>query len=147
MDRTGGPFLTETEVLDAVEIYLTHRGFTIQSRVPMVRAHGDDLVAVAPSGRILYVEAKGQTSEQPHTQRFGQEFTRNQKEDHLGRALVKATRCVSEGGRFAIALPGDAVDAELIRASAKAFDRLGIAALLVNSMDRAVSIAAGRLPF
>ncbi len=146
MDPSRSPFLTETEVLDAVENFLSQRAFVRQDRVPSVRAHGNDLVMVSPNRVTLYVEAKGQTSEQPHTRRFHEEFTRNQKEDHLGRALVKATRYVSEGRRFAIALPGDAVDVELIGARTKAFDRLGIAVLLVNPVDRVVSVRAGRLP-
>lgn len=141
------------DVLSAVENYLRHRRFSKERGVYKVTDKGPDLVMKSPGGAVLSVEGKGQTSSQRHTHRYGKEFTKSQKEDHLGRALVKATRFVSyeesqeECGRFAIALPGDPVNLELIYERSWALERLDVGVFSVSPHDRGVKLLVGVLPY
>jgi hypothetical protein len=134
------------QVIDAVERYLLGRGFVTKEKVPTAQSRGHDLVMEARSGALLIVEAKGQCHSQPHTARFGQEFSRNQKEGHLGRAIVSTMRSLSRGHSSAIALPGDPVDEQLVNDRKTAFERLGILVFLVGPEGSDVRMEVGILP-
>lgn len=96
--------LKEMQVIDAVCAFLTTRHFRVISRVQTVYQHGTDIVAESPRTHPrLAIEAKGQTTSRK-TRRIGKEFTANQKEDHLGRALVKSLQAITAGQAAATAL-------------------------------------------
>jgi len=138
--------LTEMEVVNAVERYLHGRGFVTKERAPTVLSRGHDLVMESRSGTPLIVEAKGQVCSQPNAARFGQEFSRTQKEGHLARAIVLMMRSLSRGHYSAIALPGDSVDEQLVKDRKVALDRLGLVVFLVDPETGNVRVDAGTLP-
>jgi hypothetical protein len=138
--------LTEMEVINAVERYLHGRGFVTREKVPTVQSRGHDLVMESRSGALLIVEAKGQSSSQPHTAHFGQEYSRNQKETHLGRAILSMTWTLSQGHSSAVALPGDWVDEQLVNDRKAALERLGLVVFLVRPDDGNVRVEVGALP-
>jgi|SRR6267143_94641 len=73
-------WLKEMEVIEAVRIYLETKGFNINRVVHDTTEHGTDIVAASPSGKlIIKIEAKGQTSSDESSKRFGKEFNKNQK--------------------------------------------------------------------
>ncbi len=137
--------LGEMDVIDSVTSYLKTKGYLITSKVESVDEHGIDVVAMSGRTKVkLNVEAKGQTSSKSETKRFGKEFTRNQKRDHLGKALLKSCECIHKHEAAAIALPDDTVDHELIDSIRGAIERLGIVVFLVDEMG-AVRVV-GNLP-
>ena len=137
--------LGEMTVIESVGDYLETLGYVVTSKVGSVSEHGVDIVAQAPRTKVrLNVEAKGQTSSKSETNRFGKEFTRNQKRDHLGKALLKSCEFVQKDEAAAIALPNDAVDRQLIDSITTAIDRLGIAVFLVDA--RGTVSVVGKLP-
>jgi len=138
--------LTEMEVINAVERYLHGRGFVTKEKVPTVQSRGRDLVMESRSGTLLVVEAKGQSSSQPHTALVAEEFSRSQKEAHLGRAIVSTMWTLSRGYNSAIALPGDSVDEQLVNDRKAALERLGLVVLFVDPEDGSVRVEVGALP-
>jgi len=96
--------------------------------------HGPDIVARSVVGREIWVEAKGRTSSKEGTNRFGKEFSRNQKEDHLGRALLKCCEYLSQRSDMivGIGLPNDDTDSDLIQGIKPTLQRLKIMTFLVN---------------
>lgn len=96
--------LTEDDVIDAVQDYLTQRGWQIITRA-RASQRGEDLVAEKDDHRVV-VEAKGAGSSKAGTARFGQEFNAGQVFDHVAKAVLKALRVVTAGAsQGAIALP------------------------------------------
>ena len=77
---------------------------------------------------MLYVEAKGQTSSKPHTKRYGLEFNRNQKMDHISKAIYSALKTKNRyiDSQVAIALPADDIHIELLEAVLPSLKQLGI---------------------
>ncbi len=140
------PFLYEMEVIDAVERFLLDRKFKTTRKVSKVTARGEDLVMEATSGAQLHMEAKGQGSSQSRTNRYGDEFTDGQKEDHLGQALVRSLEVLGRGQLAGIALPGDGKDANLIRSISSPLGRLGLLVFLVDPATKSVTLAVGTLP-
>jgi hypothetical protein len=137
--------LEEMMVVKSIENYLKTLEFEIINKVESISSHGVDLIAQSPKTKTrLNVEAKGQTSSIPTTNRFGKEFTRNQKRDHLGKALLKSCEFIQKNEVGAIALPNDPVDRELIYSITNAIDRLGIIVFLVDE-NSAVTVF-GKLP-
>jgi len=94
----GMSWLGEMEVVEAVRSYLETKGFKINRVVRNTTERGADIVATSPSENVIIkIEAKGQTSSDQGSKGFGREFDKNQKEDHLGRALVKCLGYLDEG--------------------------------------------------
>ncbi len=124
--------LFENDVIDSVIQYLKKKGFNIRSSSDTY-SHGIDIVA-EKDGRMMYVEAKGQTSSKPHTKRYGLEFTRNQKMDHVSKAIYSAlkTKNLYSGSLVAIALPADDVHRELVTAVLPSLKQVGVQVFLVT---------------
>ncbi len=133
--------ITENDVVERVTAYLIRRNWRIVSSAS-TSEHGPDIVARSDAGREIWVEAKGQTSSKEGTRRYGKEFNRNQKEDSLGRALLKCCQLVSERTDLvvALALPSDDVNSELISRISPALQRLRVISFLVNE-DGVVEIS------
>ncbi len=125
--------ITENDVIKWVTVYLTRGNWKIlgTSTTPQ---HGPDIVAKSDTGREIWIEAKGQTSSKEGTRRYGKEFNRSQKEDHLGRALLKCCQYLSERTDLIVApaLPSDLLNSELVRRIQPALQRLKIISFLVN---------------
>jgi hypothetical protein len=135
------------DIIQYVSAYLEHtRIYEIKSKVRSVDDHGVDIVAVSPKTKVrLNVEAKGQTSTKNWSNRFGKEFDRNQKRDHLGKALLKCCEYIEKNEAAAIALPRDSVNKELIDSIRSTIRRLGIVVFLVDQKG-IVQLAVGNLP-
>ena len=125
--------ITENDVIERVTDFLTRRNWKIVSTATTVQ-HGPDVVARAGPGKEIWIEAKGQTSSKHGTRRYGKEFNRSQKEDHLGRALLKCCQYLSEKPDLivAIAVPNDELDLKLIRDIRPALERLKVVTFLVD---------------
>lgn len=123
--------LFENDVIDSVIQYLKKKGFNIRSSSDTY-SHGIDIVA-EKDGRMMYVEAKGQTSSKPHTKRYGLEFNRNQKMDHVSKAIYSALKTKNQysDSLVAIALPADEVHSELVTAVLPSLKQVGVQVFLV----------------
>lgn len=129
----------EDDVVEAVATHLRTDGWTVVS-VALATQHGDDIVAVRGDERLV-VEAKGQGSSKPHTSRFGQPFNRRQAATHVGVAILRALRVVSDGtSSAAIALPYDELHLREVERVAPALSRLGVR---VYWVDQAGEVSSG----
>lgn len=97
--------LYEDEVVDAVADELACRGWTVTQQLRSTE-QGDDIVALRGDHRLI-VEAKGQTSAVATSARFGQPFSVGQVRSHVGQAVLRSLRVVSDGHCACIALPDD----------------------------------------
>lgn len=83
--------LTENDVVGAVREYLERQGYLIK-RTATTNQRGIDIVALHPSsGRIVLVEAKGETTSK-NSARQGEAFSRAQCRTHIAVALYTAAR-------------------------------------------------------
>ena len=124
-------WLYENDVVDFVIRYLEVNGFRILSSSDTY-SHGYDIVA-EKDGKKLYIEAKGQTSSKPGTSRYGKEFNRNQKMDHVSKAIYSALKTKNQLPRsqVGIALPADEVHIELIEAILPSLKQIEVQVFLV----------------
>jgi diaminopimelate decarboxylase len=130
--------LFESDVVDAVCIELQARGYHIQQRL-RTREKGDDIVAVrgAAPVRQLFIEAKGETSSNRDTRRYGRPFDAAQIRVHVAEALYKAATVLSrerEGVeiRAGIALPDTKKHRARIADIERALRQLAIAVFWVD---------------
>jgi hypothetical protein len=138
------PWLKEMEVVQAVRGYLETKGFKIENAVTHLREKGEDIVASSLRQERIKIEAKGQTSSDQRSNRFSKEFTPNQKENHLGRALFKCLTYLNEGSHAGIALPEDEYNKRLIEKIKKPLETLGIVIFFVNGKNNVSTV--GKLP-
>ena len=96
--------LTESQVIAAVCHFLKQRRFQIKQQLSE-KQKGYDIIAVAPDGKEVVIEAKGETSSMAHTNRFGKEFSTSQIFDHVSKAVYCAATYVSKNIPGGIALP------------------------------------------
>jgi hypothetical protein len=130
--------LFEDDVVSAVVAHLRADGWTIESTA-LATQHGDDIVATR-NGERLVVEAKGQGSSKVHTSRYGKPFNRGQASTHVGVAVLRSLRVVSEGtSTAAIALPDDEFHRREVDRVYPALSRLGVWVFWV-APDGAVSV-------
>lgn len=121
----------ESRVIAAVRLHLESQGWTVlHSRGPT--EHGDDIVAVR-RGAELRIEAKGEASEQPHTNRYGQVFTSNQVGKHVAVAFYRAAKMRAANVQAGMAFPDNAHHREMVAAIQGALDDLGISVYWVNA--------------
>lgn len=96
--------LTEDKVINLLCDHLRRNGWTIQ-RTAMPNQRGIDIVATQ-AGVRLEVEAKGEGSSKPGTNRYGNAFDRAQVQHRIGEALLTALAVASrDSAQAAIALP------------------------------------------
>jgi len=130
--------LFEDDVVAAVATHLRADGWQIESTA-LATQHGDDIVATR-SGQRLVVEAKGQGSSKAHTSRYGKPFNRGQASTHVGVAVLRSLRVVSEGtSTAALALPDDEFHRREVDRVHPALSRLGVWVFWVGP-DGAVSV-------
>ena len=132
--------LTENQVIEAVTQFLIGKGYAIE-HVSTTLQHGDDIVAIhSVTGVRLHIEAKGETSAQATSVRYGKPFNRNQALSHVSRAFYRAATMQQkatsgEVRRVAIAFPDNALHKEYIAAIQAALTRLEIAVFWVDSQQ------------
>ena len=127
----------ENDVVAIVERYLRKSGWTIVAARGTDQRGPDIEAAHSTSGRLLYVEAKGETSARRGSRRFGKPFNRSQVRDHVANAFYAAAKVRSRQRTrlrplSAIALPRNPPHEDLVTAIAGALVRLGIAVLWVE---------------
>ncbi|MGC5328318.1 hypothetical protein [Brevibacillus sp. SYSU BS000544] len=104
--------ITENDVIEAVCKHLVNQGFVIQQALN-TNEKGDDIIAYHPKENVkILVEAKGETSSQVHTKRYGMPFTSNQRKTHVMQALYRCAKMQCEAKehsniKVGMAFPGD----------------------------------------
>ncbi len=133
-DPNWKKILYEDDVIDAVVRHLEQRGWRIISTASArAKQRGYDILA-AKDGVTLVVEAKGATSSDSESERYGQEFSKGQKLSHVSKALYTVASIVSAGEhQAALAVPSDAGHRQLIKAIAPALSKLSVTVFLVNN--------------
>jgi hypothetical protein len=139
--------LYECDVIEAVCRFLESRGYRISHKLGP-RERGDDIIALREGSpdRPLLVEAKGATSSNPASKRYGKPFDAAQIRVHIAEALYKAATVVSRSSptirlRTAIALPATDRHRELIKRIEPVLNRLEIGVFWVAD-DRGVQFAS-----
>jgi hypothetical protein len=133
--------LTENDVIDAVCAHLAAAGYEIIQR-SYTDAKGIDIVARHPqAARRLLIEAKGETSSDPRTKRYGRPFDSAQVSVHIREAFGTAAKLKTEthglGDAVAIALPETVLHHRYLNRIKSALDSLGIVVYFVQP-DRSV---------
>jgi hypothetical protein len=134
--------LYEANVVNAVCDVLESKGYRIERKAG-TRQQGYDIIAVkgTPISRRLYIEAKGETSSDPNSARYGDAFDDNQIRTHVARALSKATEALSEPTgseelRAGIAFPDTEGHHRTVDRIQPILNRLEIAVFWVYQDDR-----------
>jgi len=136
--------LTEDKVIDSVIEFLEGEGWEILSRAT-ANEHGYDIEAVRGAERLI-VEAKGAGSSKAHTNRYGKEFNKNQVNDHVARAILKALRVVTgRSGRAAVAFPDNRNHRSEVEQVHDVLTTLGIATFWVSA-DGSVLVDGWKTP-
>jgi hypothetical protein len=92
---------------------------------------------------VIQIEAKDQKSFKKHPKR--KMFSKDQKMDHLGKALFKSLEYINKIEKAGITLPVDDYDRESIERIKNPLDKLGIAVFFVDPDDQKVELR-GNLP-
>ena len=124
--------LTEQDVIESVCSLLESHQFVIVSTCK-ANERGDDIVATAPDGQAIYVEAKGETSSKASTSRYGKRFNGNQVTDHVAKALLRACRGVGNDQLWAIALPSNDAHRSVVQRILPALTKLEIEVFWVHA--------------
>ncbi len=131
--------LGEMDVIDAVIDYLQEKESCRDIKaVSSTKEKGADITVKLDSGETLKIEAKGQSSSDPNSNRYDKEFTSNQKIDHVSKALYTACTFITQGFGGGIALPGDRKHRELIERITKPIHLLQIRVFFVDVKTKMV---------
>lgn len=133
--------LYESDVISAVCDYLEERDHKILQRLNE-RQRGDDIISIDPNGNKCFIEAKGETSSQRGTSRFGQPFNSSQAGVHVAKAFYRAAQMKQENQdscKVAIALPNTNLHLEKIRKINSSLKLLSIEVFWVNH-DKSVEV-------
>jgi hypothetical protein len=128
--------LGEADVINAVCDMLRRHSFEIVGTCT-VSERGDDIRALAPDGSNAYVEAKGETSSNASTIRFGKPFNSGQVTDHVAKALLRSCRGVGRDQWWAMAFPDNDLHQREVNKILPALAKLGIEVFWV-SPDKSV---------
>jgi Holliday junction resolvase-like predicted endonuclease len=136
--------LNEGEVIDAVCQCLEQSGYRILTRCT-VKQQGIDIVAEhVASKAVLRVEAKGETSTNQASKRFGHAFSSAQVRTHVAEAFYAAAAMLDPTGpRVAVALPETSIHRKQIEQIAGAMRALNVAVFWV-APDRTVTVESAR---
>ena len=124
--------LTENEVVKFTAKFLKENGYDI-NKINSTNDRGYDIVA-EKNGVPLYIEAKGQTSANKNSNRYGLEFDSGQKMDHVSKALyyLMKTHNMYPKSKVAIALPSDQRHLDLIENISHSLSKLEICVYFVS---------------
>jgi Holliday junction resolvase-like predicted endonuclease len=137
--RRGAAMTSEDEVVAAVCRHLERGGYEILQRC-RTSERGIDIVARSPAGDVVHVEAKGETSNDPSSKRFGKPFNRAQCGVHVASAFYTAAASANaERTRAAMAFPDTRLHREFVGRIRHALARLEIAIFWVAA-DHSVQV-------
>lgn len=133
--------LTENDVVAAVCRYLEEKGAQITTRASTLE-RGPDIVAVI-GDREMTVEAKGETSSKPGSNRYGKRFSSSQVRVHVARAFFTATAATGDGTRLsAMAFPDTPMHRGRVEEIAYGIEVLDLGVFWVSD-DGSVELDAG----
>jgi hypothetical protein len=124
--------LCEADVVDAVCAFLESKGCCMKERC-YGRTRGEDIAATGPGDRKTSIEAKGETSSNPNTRRYGLPFTSGQVWDHVSKAIYKAAIHFSSGTLTGVAFPHNSAHVECVRKVLPALKQLSIEVFWVDA--------------
>lgn len=132
--------LTENEVVEKVVEYLKQQGYVIEQNLGTTEK-GIDIIA-SKDGKTLCIEAKGGTSAQVNSKRFGLGFNKNQVKSHVSVAILASMKVLADGSNreVGIALPDDKLHRELIKLIHPSLKKLGIKIFWASKDQVLVSI-------
>lgn len=126
--------IDENDVIDVVCSLLKNKGYDILQKLT-TKQQGDDIIAYK-SGKRLFIEAKGETSSDKESKRFGKPFESSQVKVHVAEAVYKAIEVLNRNNnkeeRSGIALPDNKHHRQLIERVKGTLDILGIAVFWVS---------------
>ena len=133
--------LTENDIINAVCKYLQSQGYSeISSK--NTKQQGIDIEAIGPDGSKFYIEAKGETSSKPNSNRFGKPFDSKQALDHVAKATYKALKMnesKESTAKVGIALPLETNHQKLINSIKHTLKDLGINIFWVDKNLKVIS--------
>lgn len=120
--------LTENDVIKAVCKYLESQDYS-GILCKNTNQQGIDIEAISPDGSKLYIEAKGETSSKPYSNRFGKPFDSGQALDHIAKATYTALKMNESkelNAKVGMALPLETNHKKLINSIKHTLKNLGI---------------------
>jgi hypothetical protein len=137
--------LNENQVVDATCEFLESNGVTVEQRCT-TKQKGIDIIARRPgSVRKLLIEAKGGTSTDPSSKKYGEDYVSRKVYDVVAKAFYAGVCLRSdpehEGNEVALAFPSTDLFLRYVKPLAAALIRMSIGLMLV-SPDRTVTCHA-----
>jgi len=133
--------LNEPDVIEAICKYLELNGYVIKQKIGP-KQQGDDIIAEKKNGqkRVLYIEAKGETSSKDFTARYGKPFSNSQVKVHVAEAFYRCAEVISRGEdgdeiRIGIGLPYSRLHRNATKKIKTALDKLNIALFWVQQNE------------
>lgn len=136
--------LVESDVVDAVCLYVSNLGYMIQQRLPPTK-QGVDIIATRENPpREVWIEAKGETSERKTSERYGEPFDSAQVNIHVAEAVYTALKHLSaprpgKDRAVCIALPSNALHHRYASAVTPVLLNLGVILFWVKQ-DKTVTV-------
>ena len=135
--------LYQTDVVDAVRRYLVANGYNIDEKATTA-TKGYDLIAFMESGQTpikLVVKARGATSAQPGSARYGKPFDRSQVAIHVAEVFYKAAEALSfKNSKYqisaAIALPKNKDYEDYVLKIRSTIRKLGVTIFFVDDTGK-----------
>jgi len=126
--------LTEGDVIEKLAKYLEKNDYEVLQKLK-TSEKGIDIIA-QKNEKILYVEAKGETSSRDGSRRRGLPFTKNQIKTHVGVAILASMKVLAskpeKTTRVAIALPDNKDHRDLIKLIESVLKKAGIDVYMVG---------------
>src|SRR5689334_9226295 len=133
--------LSEDDVVTAVCEHLKNTGYRVVSSCT-TKQRGIDVVAEQLSSKSMFrIEAKGETSNDPNSRRFGKPFDSAQVESHVAGAFHAAAGMLNgQGDRAAMAFPDTLLHRRHVAQVAEAIRKLDLVVFWVAA-DRSVTVS------
>jgi len=131
--------LDENDVVDLVCSCLVKRGFQIKQKLDASQ-QGIDIIAESSDKKFEYlIEAKGETSSRPGSERFEKPFNANQVHSHVAKGFYKGAELYSEyhsdkSKVIILAFPDTSHFRKYTGRIKSSLDSLGIRVLWVNEI-------------
>ena len=128
--------LYEEHVVSSVCRFLKRNGIRIVAVCP-TRGRGEDITGLAQDRKTkITIEAKGATSSDPTSKRYGKEFNSGQVRAHVANAIYSAASHLSRGTLSGVAVPKNDAHIEYVRRVLPVLKRLKIEVFWVTSSRR-----------
>jgi Holliday junction resolvase-like predicted endonuclease len=128
--------MDENHVIDAVCHYLRESGYEISQRLHTTQQGVDIVAKNRTSNLTLQIEAKGGTSSQVGSARFGKPYTSSQVFDRVAKGFYTVCQMLSEAkssnSRVALAVPDTYLFRKYLSAIKPIVRNLGVGVLLVS---------------